>query len=74
MDMKKIEEFLIGYCGYKSIEDAIENTPKVNLYPIYGELNLKRKLNIKRWYSAKNNNCKARYNRRREQQKKTGAI
>ena len=39
MDIKKIEEFLVGYCGYKSIEDAIKNTPKLNLYPIYGELN-----------------------------------
>lgn len=38
MDIEKIKEFLIGYCGYKSLEDAIENTPKINLYPIYGEL------------------------------------
>lgn len=38
MDIEKIKEFLIGYCGYKSLEDAIENTPDINLYPIYGEL------------------------------------
>lgn len=44
MDIKKIEEFLVEYCGYKSIEDAIENTPEVNLYPIYGELEKKEKV------------------------------
>ena len=38
MDMDRIKDFLIKECGYKSIEDAIKNTPKVNLYPIYGEL------------------------------------
>lgn len=38
MDLKKIEDFLINVCGYKSIEDAIKNTPKLDLYPIYGEL------------------------------------
>lgn len=38
MNLKAIEKFLIEECGYKSIEDAIKNTPKLNLYPIYGEL------------------------------------
>ena len=38
MDIEKIKKFLIEECGYKSIEDAIKNTPRVNLYPIYGEL------------------------------------
>lgn len=43
MDIEKIKEFLIGYCGYKSLEDAIENTPAVNLYPIYGEIKKEKK-------------------------------
>lgn len=43
MDIRKIEEFLIRECGYKSIDDAIKNTPKVNLYPIYGKLEDKNK-------------------------------
>lgn len=38
MDMNLIKKFLIYECGYESIEDAIKNTPKINLYPIYGEL------------------------------------
>lgn len=38
MDMELIKKFLIEECGYKSIEDAIKNTPKINLYPIYGEI------------------------------------
>lgn len=45
MDLKRIEKFLIEECGYKSIEDAIKNTPKINLYPIYGELKPRKKLN-----------------------------
>ena len=45
MDLKRIEKFLIEECGYKSIEDAIKNTPKINLYPIYGELKSRKKLN-----------------------------
>ena len=39
MNMDLIKKFLINECGYKSIEDAIKNTPKINLYPIYGEVN-----------------------------------
>lgn len=35
---ERVEKFLIEKCGYKSIDDAIKNTPKVNLYPIYGDL------------------------------------
>lgn len=35
---ERVEKFLIEKCGYKSIGDAILNTPKVNLYPIYGDL------------------------------------
>lgn len=38
MDMERIKDFLIKECGYKSIDDAIKSTPKINLYPIYGEL------------------------------------
>lgn len=38
MDMKLVEKFLIEECGYRSIEDAIKNTPKLNLYPIYGKI------------------------------------
>lgn len=38
MNMDRIIDFLIKECGYKSIDDAIKNTPKINLYPIYGEL------------------------------------
>lgn len=43
MDMELIKKFLIEECGYKSIEDAIKHTPKLNLYPIYGELNKEEK-------------------------------
>lgn len=38
MDMKAIENFLINECGYKSIEDAIENTPKINFYAFVGKV------------------------------------
>ena len=38
MNIEAIEKFLTEECGYKSIDDAIKNTPKVNLYPIYGDL------------------------------------
>ncbi len=39
MNMDLIKKFLINECGYKSIEDAIKNTPKVNFYAFVGEVN-----------------------------------
>ncbi|MGG7213788.1 hypothetical protein ACQPUY_09240 [Clostridium nigeriense] len=40
--MEKIKKFLIEECGYKSIEDAIKNTPKINLYPFVGEVDINK--------------------------------
>ena len=42
MDIKKIEEFLIGYCGYESIEEAKKNYIPLNFYPLIGEINLNK--------------------------------
>lgn len=42
MNLKAIEKFLIEECGHESLEDAIKNTPQVNLYPIYGEIKKRR--------------------------------
>lgn len=42
MNLKEIENFLINICGYKSIEDAIKNTPKLNFYPLIGEIDFKK--------------------------------
>ncbi len=42
LDMKKIEKFLIEECGYKSIEDAKEKYVPLNLYPLMGEINIKK--------------------------------
>lgn len=39
MDIEKIKKFLIDECGYKSIEDAIANTPRINIYAFVGEVN-----------------------------------
>lgn len=39
MDIEKIEKFLIEECGYKSIEDAIKDAPKINFYAFVGEVN-----------------------------------
>lgn len=44
MDIEVIEKFLIEECGYKSINDAIKNTPRINIYAFVGEVN---KINIK---------------------------
>ena len=41
MDIEKIEEFLVGYCGYKSIEEAKKNYTPLNLYPLIGEIKVK---------------------------------
>ena len=38
MDMEVIEKFLIEECGYKSINDAIKNTPRINIYAFVGEV------------------------------------
>ncbi|MDC4239862.1 hypothetical protein NE398_06755 [Clostridium tertium] len=39
MDMELIKKFLIDECGYKSINDAIKNTPRINIYAFIGEVN-----------------------------------
>ena len=44
MNMELIKKFLIDECGYKSIEDAIANTPRMNIYAFVGEVN---RINIK---------------------------
>lgn len=41
MNIKKIEEFLVDYCGYKSIEEAKRNYTPLNLYPLIGEIKFK---------------------------------
>ena len=38
MNIELIEDFLINECGYKSIEDAITNTPRINIYAFVGEV------------------------------------
>lgn len=38
MNIELIKRFLIDECGYESIEDAIKNTPRINLYAFVGEV------------------------------------
>ena len=40
--MKKIEEFLIDVCGYKSIEEAKRNYKPLNFYPLMGEIDINK--------------------------------
>lgn len=38
MDIELIKRFLTDECGYESIEDAIRNTPRINIYAFVGEV------------------------------------
>ena len=40
MDLKRIEDFLINYCGYSSIEEAKKNYKPMNLYPLIGDIEI----------------------------------
>lgn len=43
MNMELIEKFLIDECGFKSIEDAVKNMPRINIYAFVGEVEKKNK-------------------------------